>query len=188
VSVQKRPPPAHFGRQVGARLDLLATRHVPLATRDQLTHPRKEIGIDALGLLVLPAPGQVDVIWPGVDVRSASRYAGLTVFGPLRAPRHERCERTLPWWTNGFSEESTHGSYCLGCCWLLFVILFPLGMLNIAALAAITALIFAEKSLPLGARISQLGALVLILYGLLAIFVPEVLPTIVRQGHMGMSL
>jgi predicted metal-binding integral membrane protein DUF2182 len=34
-----------------------------------------------------------------------------------------------------------HGVYCLGCCWLLFVILFPLGMLNIAALAALTLLI-----------------------------------------------
>jgi hypothetical protein len=28
-----------------------------------------------------------------------------------------------------------HGAYCLGCCWLLFVILFPLGIMNIAAMA-----------------------------------------------------
>ena len=41
-----------------------------------------------------------------------------------------------------------HGGWCLGCCWLLFVILFPLGMMNIAAMAAITVLIFAEKALP----------------------------------------
>jgi predicted metal-binding membrane protein len=75
-----------------------------------------------------------------------------------------------------------HGSYCLGCCWLLFVVLFPLGMMNIAALAALTVLIFAEKSLPLGHRIRQLGALALMGYGLIAIFVPDVLPTMVRQG------
>ena len=31
-----------------------------------------------------------------------------------------------------------HGAYCLGCCWLLFVILFPLGIMNIAAMAVIT--------------------------------------------------
>jgi predicted metal-binding membrane protein len=46
-----------------------------------------------------------------------------------------------------------HGIYCLGCCWLLFVILFPLGMMKVAAMALITLLIFAEKSLPLGQRV-----------------------------------
>jgi hypothetical protein len=40
--------------------------------------------------------------------------------------------------------------------------------------------------LSLGHRISQFGALTLIVYGLVAVFVPEVLPTMVRQGHMGM--
>ncbi|HEX8215037.1 MAG TPA: DUF2182 domain-containing protein, partial [Allosphingosinicella sp.] len=30
-----------------------------------------------------------------------------------------------------------HGLWCLGCCWLLFAILFPLGMMNIAAMAAL---------------------------------------------------
>jgi hypothetical protein len=41
-----------------------------------------------------------------------------------------------------------HGAYCLGCCWLLFVILFPLGIMNLGAMAAVTLLIFAEKTLP----------------------------------------
>ena len=40
-----------------------------------------------------------------------------------------------------------HGVYCLGCCWLLFVILFPLGM-NVGAMAAVTLIILAEKMLP----------------------------------------
>jgi predicted metal-binding membrane protein len=71
-----------------------------------------------------------------------------------------------------------HGLYCLGCCWLLFVILFPLGMMNIAVLAVITVLIFAEKSLPLGHRIAALAAVGLVGYGLLAVFSPEVLPTV----------
>jgi predicted metal-binding membrane protein len=31
-----------------------------------------------------------------------------------------------------------HGVYCLGCCWLLFVILFLLGMTNVAVMAPIT--------------------------------------------------
>jgi predicted metal-binding membrane protein len=35
-----------------------------------------------------------------------------------------------------------HGVYCLGCCWLLFVILFPLGVMNVPAMVLLAALIF----------------------------------------------
>jgi predicted metal-binding membrane protein len=77
-----------------------------------------------------------------------------------------------------------HGLFCLGCCWLLFVILFPLGMLNIGAMALITLLIFAEKSLPFGRRIGQLGAAALIAYGAVAVFAPEVLPTMLSTPGM----
>jgi predicted metal-binding membrane protein len=69
-----------------------------------------------------------------------------------------------------------HGIYCLGSNWLLFVLLFPLGMMNIAAMALLTALIFAEKVVPRGARIAQFAALALILYGALVIVVPAALP------------
>ena len=60
-----------------------------------------------------------------------------------------------------------HGAYCLGCCWLLFVILFPLGIMNIAVMALVTALIYAEKSLSIGRQISQLVGVGLIVYGAL---------------------
>jgi predicted metal-binding membrane protein len=69
-----------------------------------------------------------------------------------------------------------HGLYCLGCCWLLFVILFPLGVMNVAAMAVLTALIFAEKSLPAGRRISQVAAVILIGYGSVILFLPAALP------------
>ena len=52
-------------------------------------------------------------------------------------------------WVNGaISMGALHGAYCLGCCWLLCAIMFPLGMMNIAALATITVIVFAEKTLP----------------------------------------
>jgi predicted metal-binding membrane protein len=53
-----------------------------------------------------------------------------------------------------------HGVCCLGCCWLLFVILFPLGMMNIAAMAAITLMVFAEKTLPWGRLVARTTAAV----------------------------
>ena len=69
-----------------------------------------------------------------------------------------------------------HGAFCLGCCWLLFVILFPLGIMNTAVMALVTALIFAEKALPIGRQISKLAGAGLIVYGVLIMFLPAALP------------
>jgi predicted metal-binding membrane protein len=52
------------------------------------------------------------------------------------------------------------GTYCLGCCWLLSAILFPLGIMNMAAMAVITLLVFAEKTLPWGRAVVRLVAFV----------------------------
>ena len=70
-----------------------------------------------------------------------------------------------------------HGVYCLGCCWLLFALLFPLGMMNIAAMASITVLIFAEKTVPWGRAAARIAAGVLVAYGLLVLAAPQLLPT-----------
>ena len=75
-----------------------------------------------------------------------------------------------------------HGLYCLGCCWLLFVILFPLGMMNVGAMAVITLVIFAEKSFRWGGRVAQIASGVLVVYGVLVLFVPRMLPTFVVPG------
>jgi len=72
-----------------------------------------------------------------------------------------------------------HGLYCLGCCWLLFVILFPLGIMNVAAMAVITLLVFAEKSFPWGERIARVAAAVLVAYGTIVLFMPRLLPTFI---------
>jgi predicted metal-binding membrane protein len=120
--------------------------------------------------------------------------AGLYQLSPLKQVCLAKCRSPLAFvmssWREGyqgaFRMGIEHGVYCLGCCWLFFVILFPLGMLNIAALAALTLLIFAEKSFPLGQRVRALAALALIAYGLIALAVPDVLPTIHTSGQSGM--
>src|SRR5262249_8562256 len=58
-----------------------------------------------------------------------------------------------------------HGAYCLGCCWLLFVILFPLGIMNIAAMAVITLIVSAEKTLSWGRLAPRATAAALVAYG-----------------------
>jgi predicted metal-binding membrane protein len=110
--------------------------------------------------------------------------AGLYQLSPLKRSCLAKCRTPLDFifssWHDGywgsFRMGLEHGVYCLGCCWLLFVIFFPLGMMNVAAMAVVTLLIFAEKSLPVGPRIAQLAALALIAYGVLVVVVPGVLP------------
>lgn len=111
--------------------------------------------------------------------------AGLYQLSPLKRSCLSKCRTPLDFilhsWREGqagaFRMGLEHGAYCLGCCWLLFVILFPLGVMNVAAMAVITLLIFAEKSLPLGRQIGGLAAAALVAYGALVVFLPDALPT-----------
>jgi predicted metal-binding membrane protein len=111
--------------------------------------------------------------------------AGLYQLSPLKRACLSKCRSPLDFilgsWRDGYGGSFRmgleHGAYCLGCCWLLFVILFPLGVMNVAAMAVITLLIFAEKSLPLGRQMGQIAAAALIAYGAVVALLPGALPT-----------
>jgi predicted metal-binding membrane protein len=110
--------------------------------------------------------------------------AGLYQLSPLKNVCLSKCRTPLQFlltsWHDGYAGAFRmgieHGAFCLGCCWLLFVILFPLGLMNLAVMALVTALIFAEKALPFGWQISRIAGVGLIAYGLLVIFLPAALP------------
>jgi len=65
-----------------------------------------------------------------------------------------------------------HATYCIGCCWMLFAVLFVVGVMAIAWMALLTALIFVEKlfvggvgrvvSLGIGGGVIALGVAVLL--------------------------
>ncbi|MFL6088765.1 MAG: DUF2182 domain-containing protein [Aeromicrobium sp.] len=46
-----------------------------------------------------------------------------------------------------------HGAYCLGCCWALMAVLIALGVMHVGWMAAVAAVILAEKVLP-GGRVT----------------------------------
>jgi predicted metal-binding membrane protein len=79
-----------------------------------------------------------------------------------------------------------HGAYCLGCCWLLFLILFPLGIMNIGAMALVTLVVFAEKTLPWGHATARAVAAVLLAYGVGVVVAPQILPTFPAAHDMAM--
>ena len=111
--------------------------------------------------------------------------AGLYQLTPLKNVCLSKCRSPLGFiltsWRNGAGGALrmglVHGMYCLGCCWLLFAVLFPLGIMNIAAMTLLTLVVFAEKSLPWERTAVYGTAAALIAYGLLVIGVPNALPT-----------
>ncbi len=59
-----------------------------------------------------------------------------------------------------------HGLYCLGCCWTLMLLLFVGGVMNLLWVAAIAALVFAEKVIARGRWLRQLIGVATVLAGL----------------------
>ena len=68
-----------------------------------------------------------------------------------------------------------HGLYCLGCCWLLFILIFPLGIMNITAMGVITIIIFAEKTFSWGQKLNKSLAIILFGIGITIILFPKIL-------------
>lgn len=118
--------------------------------------------------------------------------AGLYQLTPIKNVCLNKCRTPMSFLMNSWREGVSgafrmgleHGAYCLGCCWLLFLILFPLGMMNIAVLALIALLIFAEKVAPLGRQIATAAAVALVAYGAVVIFVPSSLPVTMGDDTM----
>ncbi len=58
-----------------------------------------------------------------------------------------------------------HGTYCLGCCWALMAVLFVVGTMHLAWMAAITVFVLVEKIAPRSLRVSQAAAVMLVAGG-----------------------
>jgi predicted metal-binding membrane protein len=98
-------------------------------------------------------------------------FAGLYQLTPLKQSCLFHCRSPLAFLLNSWRLGKSgavamglhHGLYCTGCCWLLMAILFVVGVMNLAWVAAITLFVLVEKLAPRGeyvARVSGLGLLV----------------------------
>jgi predicted metal-binding membrane protein len=119
--------------------------------------------------------------------------AGLYQLTPLKEFCLSKCRAPLDFIANSRRDGATgafymgfvHGLYCLGCCWMLFLVLFPLGM-SMVALAAITLVISAEKTLPGPRIVTYATAVVLVLYGALMSVTPQFFPTVGEDSRATM--
>ena len=111
--------------------------------------------------------------------------AGLYQLSPLKQRCLAKCRSPLSFllqrWRSGPTGAVRmgleHGVYCLGCCWLLFLVLVPLGLMNLAAMLMVTFVVFAEKALMWGRAPGHVAAAALVLYGLAVVVRPALLPT-----------
>jgi predicted metal-binding membrane protein len=78
-----------------------------------------------------------------------------------------------------------HGGWCVGCCWALMASLFALGVMSVAWMAFVAALIAAEKTLP-WRRVATYGtAALLLVLGALLLAAPDAIPGLtVPAGEM----
>jgi predicted metal-binding membrane protein len=60
----------------------------------------------------------------------------------------------------------THGLYCVGCCWGLMIVLFSLGVMSLVWMGVIAGVIFAEKVLPFGERLTRVLAVGFVALGI----------------------
>jgi predicted metal-binding membrane protein len=83
-----------------------------------------------------------------------------------------------------------HGAWCVGCCWALMASLFALGVMSIAWMAFVAALIAAEKVLPWRRGVTYGTAAVLLALGVLIVVAPDSVPglTIPAPGPPAMHM
>jgi len=99
--------------------------------------------------------------------------AGIYQFTPLKHACLSHCRSPFAFllnhwrdgWAGALRMGGDHGLYCLGCCWLLMTLLFAAGVMSLLWVAAIAALVFAEKLLPAGVRIERIGGGAMMLFG-----------------------
>ena len=96
--------------------------------------------------------------------------AGAYQLTPWKGACLQSCRSPLAFiatrWRDGaagaFRMGLEHGLYCLGCCWALMLLLFAGGVMNLWAIAALTAVVLVEKFAPAGAHGARLlGALLI---------------------------
>jgi len=76
---------------------------------------------------------------------------------------------------------AAHGVYCFGCCWGLMVILFVMGVMHLAWMAGVGAIILIEKIVPSGKWIPNAIGAVFVVVGIVVVLFPETLSRLSSQ-------
>ncbi|MGC2413914.1 MAG: DUF2182 domain-containing protein, partial [Stellaceae bacterium] len=103
--------------------------------------------------------------------------AGIYQWTPLKQACLRHCRSPLDFilhhWRDGalgaFVSGARHGAFCFGCCWMLMVLLFVGGIMNLAWIAGIALIVLIEKTLPWGGWMGRVTGAVLVVWGVIAV-------------------
>lgn len=139
---------------VWAAFSLMATILQWLLQHISLLNPEMETTSKILGAIILMA-------------------AGVFQFTPLKQKCLSYCRTPIDFIHRNWKEGKPgalrmgieNGMYCLGCCWILMILLFVSGIMNILWIAIIALFVLIEKVLPQIKWISFVAGAALIIYG-----------------------
>jgi predicted metal-binding membrane protein len=159
---------------------------------------------EATGLLAYGISASADALlashvwWDGAGRWVAAAIvaaAALYEVTPLKDACLGRCRSPLGFlvgsWRDGLAGAlrmgATSGAWCAGCCWALMAALFALGVMSIAWMALVAALVAVEKMLPWGRAATWGTAALLLALGVLLVAAPDAIPGLTIPGSSPMT-
>jgi predicted metal-binding membrane protein len=99
--------------------------------------------------------------------------AGVWQFTPLKQSCLRHCRSPIEvltrWRRHGrfgsLLTGAVHGAYCFGCCWVMMLLLFYGGIMNVYWIAGLAVLVLVEKVAPAGPRVGGVAGAAFILWG-----------------------
>jgi len=99
--------------------------------------------------------------------------AGIYQLTPMKDSCLEKCRSPMGFflanWRAGrlgaLAMGAHHGLFCIGCCWVLMLIMFAGGAMSVITMALLTVFIVAERVLPPGPWVARIPGVALITWG-----------------------
>jgi predicted metal-binding membrane protein len=105
--------------------------------------------------------------------------AGVYQLSPGKRRCMAHCRMSMPEAAEAggraFGTGLLHGSACVGCCWALMAILLAVGVMNVAAMVGLTALVFLEKLWSRGPLLARGAGVAFLVVAVVAAVHPSVL-------------
>lgn len=132
-------------------------------------------GLDAAGWLS-GASMRTGPVAAGVILLAAGAYqltsAKRACLRHCRSPVRFLVEHWRPGAAGALRTGVAHGTFCVGCCWMLMVVLFAVGVMNPFWIGALALWILVEKRAPYGERLRYAAGALLMLAGALILLRP----------------
>jgi predicted metal-binding membrane protein len=81
-----------------------------------------------------------------------------------------------------------NGAWCVGCCWALMAGLFALGVMSVAWMALVAAIVAAQKALPWRRVVTYGTAGLLLVLAVVVLVAPHALPGLTIPSGDGMPM